>query len=78
MDTERKHPRPDRPSRTESAAAPRNARDAANDDATTAPVSGGGMSGTGAPSRSRSHSGTSTTPGAGPNPTASPSPGKRR
>ncbi len=37
-------------------------------DATTAPVSGGSMSGTGAPVRSRSHSGTTTAPGAGPNP----------
>lgn len=35
---------------------------------TTAPVSGGGMAGTGDMARSRSHSGTSTTPGAGPNP----------
>lgn len=35
---------------------------------TTAPVSGGAMSGTGASVRSRSHSGTTTTPGAGPNP----------
>lgn len=37
-------------------------------DRTTAPASGGGMAGTGAPTQSRSHSGTSTTPGAGPNP----------